>query len=124
MYWKTVGIVLLTSVFAFGCYRFGYSRAQTEGELAMQTFRLEQAQAVIDAQNEVKKVYDQKIQALVASHSAERSQYDERLRQLEQFRGTRRDLETCNSQLSSALGLAVEGERLLNEANGYIESLR
>lgn len=121
---KFLGIAVAVMVLAFLCYRVGYDSAEAKGESALNEFKLQQAQAVIDAQLEAKANYDAKLQAIINSHNAERSVYDQRLRQLEKFRSARRDLETCNSQLSSALGLAVEGERLLNEANGYIESLR
>lgn len=109
--------LFVVAIAAHICYDTGFDHGTAEAEAR-------QADAVKIAQNEVKKGYEKRIQKLTASLERVRNEHSERLRQLEQFRGTRRDLETCNSQLSSALGLAVEGERLLNEANGYIESLR
>ncbi len=120
---KTLGMFLLIVFFAFGCYRIGYNKAETEGELALQTLRLEQAQAIIDAQNEVKNVYEQKMQNLIAAHDDERSAYDERLRQLAKFRSANTDLATCRNQRDRLAELAIRGEQLLRKADSYLEAM-
>lgn len=120
---KTLGMFLLIVFFAFGCYRIGYNKAETEGELALQTLRLEQAQAIIDAQNEVKNVYEQKMQNLIAAHDDERSAYDERLRQLAKFSDAGRDLETCSRERRELAKLAVRSEGLLKRADIYLGTL-
>lgn len=119
---KTLGMFLLIVFFAFGCYRIGYNKAETEGELALQTLRLEQAQAIIDAQNEVKVAYEQKVQNLVAAHDAERSVYDQRMRQLEKFRSVGASLETCTGERDRLAKLAIRGERLLRRAESYLNA--
>ena len=48
----------ITIVLLVGAYLFGYNKAETEGELAIEQLKLAQAQAVLDAQNEVKLQYE------------------------------------------------------------------
>lgn len=122
--WKILGIVTLIVLGGWQCYRIGYNKAFVEGELALQTFKLEQALLIIDAQNEVKVVYEQKMQNLVAAHDAERNVYDERVRQLKQFRSASTDLAACRNQRDRLAELAIRGERLLKRADAYIKTLK
>ena len=112
----------ITIVLLVGAYLFGYNKAETEGELAIEQLKLAQAQAVIDAQNEVKLQYETQIKNLNAALASARSDSANRMRQLNEFRGARTDLATCRRQRDQLSRLAVEGESLLREADAYLGS--
>lgn len=114
----------ITIVLLVGAYLFGYNKAETEGELAIEQLKLAQAQAVIDAQNEVKLQYETQIKNLNAALADARSDSANRLRQLEKFRSASRDMETCTRERNELAGLAVRGEELLRRADAYIEALK
>lgn len=110
-------------VVSWFCYDLGYSKAETEGELAIEQLKLAQAQAVIDAQNKVKVQYEEQIKNLNAALADARSDSAERLRQLEKFRGVSRDMETCTRERNELAGLAVRGEELLKRADAYFGAI-
>ena len=105
------------------CFFFGYDKAETEYLLQIESMKLAQAEAVIKAQNEVRVQYENDIQKLARNLADAERLGDERLRELQAFRDANRDLETCLSDRSELASLAVEGERLLKEADSYLESL-
>lgn len=113
----------ITIVLMIGAYLLGYSKAETEGELAIEQLKLAQAQAVIDAQNKVKVQYEEQIKNLNAARADARSDSADRLRQLEKFRSASRDMETCTRERNELAGLAVRGEKLLNRADAYLGTL-
>lgn len=113
----------ITIVLLIGAYLLGYSKAETEGELAIEQIKLAQAQAVIDAQNKVKVEYEAQIKTLNAALASARSDSANRLRQLEAFRGTSTDLATCRRQRDDLSRLAVRGEELLKRADAYLGAL-
>ena len=123
-----IKIGLLGAVIAwalsFFCYTLGYDKAQAEGNLALEELKLAQAQAVIDAQNEVKLQYETQIKNLNVALAAARSDSADRLRQLETFRRSDTDLATCTRERNELAGLAVRGEELLNRADSYLEALK
>ena len=114
----------ITIVLLIGAYLLGYSKAETEGELAIEQLKLAQAQAVIDAQNKVKVQYEEQIKNLNAALADARNDSANRLRQLEAFRHTDTDLATCRRQRDDLSRLAVRGEELLKRADAYLEALR
>ena len=101
-------------------YYAGYNRAETAGELAIESLKREQAQAVIDAQAKEKVKYEKQISDLVDRLNALGGQYSDRMRELEQFRTSRGDLEACHRQRDDLASLAVRGERLLERALAYL----
>lgn len=101
-------------------YYAGYNRAETAGELAIESLKREQAQAVIDAQAKEKVKYEKQISDLVDRLNALGGQYSDRMRELEQFRTSRGDLEACYRQRDDLASLAVRGERLLERALAYL----
>ena len=101
-------------------YYAGYNRAETAGELAIESLKREQAQAVIDAQAKEKVKYEKQISDLVDRLNALGGQYSDRMRELEQFRTNRGDLEACHRQRDDLASLAVRGERLLERALAYL----
>ena len=101
-------------------YYAGYNRAETAGELAIESLKREQAQAVIDAQAKEKVKYEKQISDLVDRLNALGGQYSDRMRELEQFRANRGDLEACYRQRDDLASLAVRGERLLERALAYL----
>lgn len=101
-------------------YYAGYNRAETAGELAIESLKREQAQAVIDAQAKEKVKYEKQISDLVDRLNALGGQYSDRMRELEQFRTNRGDLEACYRQRDDLASLAVRGERLLERALAYL----
>ncbi len=113
----------ITIVLLIGAYLLGYSKAETEGELAIEQIKLAHAQAVIDAQNKVKVQYEEQIKNLNADLADARSDSANRLRQLEKFRSASRDMETCTRERNELAGLAVRGEELLRRADAYIGAL-
>lgn len=113
----------ITFILLLGAYLLGYNNAETEGELALEELKLAQAQAVIDAQNEVKLEYETQIKNLNTALAAARSDSADRLRQLEAFRRSNTDLATCRRERSELARLAVEGESLLREADAYLGAL-
>ena len=123
MHFKIIGTVAAAVVAIVGAYFFGYSVAETEGELALESLKKANAEAVITAQNEVKKDYEARMQNLMADLERVRSVNVDRMRQLESFRNADRDLEACRRDRSDLAGLAVEAESLLGEADSYLRAL-
>lgn len=101
-------------------YLIGYKHAQTEGERAIEALKLENARAVIEAQEKEKAKYEKAVADLVSRLNGLRSEYDNRLYELDRFRNANTDLEACRRQRSDLAELAVEGEKLLNEASVYL----
>ena len=101
-------------------YTVGYQHAQTEGERAIEALKLESARAVIEAQEKEKAKYEKAVADLVSRLNGLRSEYDNRLYELDRFRNANTDLEACRRQRSDLAELAVEGEKLLNEASVYL----
>ena len=121
---KVIIVFVVTLLLAWFCYDLGYNKARVEGELALEQLKLSQAQAVIDAQNEVKLQYETQIKNLNAALADARSDSANRLRQLETFRHTDTDLATCRRQRDELSRLAVRGEELLKRADAYLEALK
>ena len=113
----------ITFILLLGAYLLGYNNAETEGELALEELKLSQAQAVIDAQNEVKLQYETQIKNLNTALAAARSDSADRLRQLEAFRRSDTDLATCRRERDELSRLAVRGEELLKRADAYLGAL-
>lgn len=109
-------------VAVIGAYFFGYSVAETEGELEIERLKTERAAVVQAAQDEVRKDYEARMQSLMADVERIRNDNVERLRQLEQFRNAGRDLDTCRRERSELAGLAVRGESLLKRADAYFRA--
>lgn len=122
MNFKIIGTVAAAVVAIVGAYFFGYSVAETEGELALESLKKANAEAVITAQNEVKKDYEARMQNLMADLERVRSDNAQRLRQLEAFRNANRDLEACRRDRSDLAGLAIRGEELLGQADSYLRA--
>ena len=104
-----------------GIYMAGYYRAETEGELALEELKNQHALAIIDAQKKEKAKYEESIESLTASLKRLRGEHDDRLHELQSFRARATDMDSCIRQRSNLAELAVEGERLLNEASVYLE---
>ncbi len=113
----------ITFILLLSAYLLGYNNAETEGDLALEQLKLTQAQAVIDAQNEVKLQYETQIKNLNTALAAARSDSADRLRQLETFRRSNTDLATCRRERSELARLAVRGEELLKRADAYLGAL-
>ena len=104
-------------------YDTGYEKAQTEGELAIEQLKLAQAQEIIKAQNKVKVEYNEKVETLNANLANARKLNAERLRQLQKFTSTSRDLETCTRERRELGELAIRGEDLLYRADSYLRAI-
>ena len=113
----------ITFILLLSAYLLGYNNAETEGDLALEQLKLTQAQAVIDAQNEVKLQYETQIKNLNTALAAARSDSADRLLQLETFRRSNTDLATCRSERDELSRLAVRGEELLKRADAYLGAL-
>lgn len=89
---------------------------------SFEKFKNEQLQAVIDSHKAEVKKYEETIAILDSDLSDSRALASERLRQLEQWKlryGAKS--EACNA--SAILGLAIEGENLLGEADAMLRAL-
>lgn len=116
--------LILVLILTVSAYFFGFSNARTEGELAIEQLKLVHTREIIEAQNEVKVQYNEKIQTLNDDLSSVRKLNANRLRQLEKFSTTSRDLETCSSERRELAELAVRGEELLFKADAYIRAMK
>lgn len=119
---ETKIIIIGAAIAVIGAYFFGYSVAETEGELALESLKKENAEAVITAQEKVRKDYETRIKNLSADLERVRSDNADRMRQLEQFRDADRDLAACRRDRGGLAELAVEAESLLGEADGYLRA--
>lgn len=122
--WKNIAAIAVALIVCLVSFSMGYGRAQTEGELEIERLKLAQADEIINAQNNVRMQYDEKIETLVADLASARDLNDKRVRQLESFRNADRDLAACSRDRRDLAELAVRGERLLKDAESYIRALR
>lgn len=120
-----VGVIcaLVAWVVAWICYDLGYTKAKTEGELALEQLKLAQAQSIIDAQSKVKSEYEMQIQNLNAALASARNDNANRMQQLERFRHANRDLEACRRDLNDVSAVAVGLESVALRADGYLGAL-
>ena len=108
----------------WGAYDKGYEQAETEATLKIESMKLDHANLIIEAQNKEKERYEQKEKDLVARYDADRKHYVDRMRQLESKLKARSDCQTITSERNRSVKLAIEGERLLKEADRIIEALK
>lgn len=106
-----------------GAYWFGYSRASTEGLLALEELKRANAEAVVKAQEKVRGEYEETIKALSLDLASANDLNRKRLRELDAFRSADGDLAACRRERGDLAELAVEGEQLLREADGYLKAL-
>lgn len=111
----------LIAVIVVAIYLFGYKRAETEGELAVETLKREHAQAIVDAQLKEKAKYEEEIATLLDRLNSLGAEHADRLLELERFRNSRGSLEACYRQRNDLASLAVRGEQLLKRSLTYLE---
>lgn len=111
------GCVLAVGIALYGIYSWGYSVAEAEAELAMETLKTEKAMAILKAQEEEKVKYEKRIQDLVADIERLRANDAEWLLKQDAFIGAERTLDACMRERSELTRLAVEGRKLLDEAS-------
>ncbi len=110
--------ILATGWFAYNyCYDKGY-------EAAMTKFTIEKQAAEKAAQAKAKEMYEKQIAQLTDDLAHARELNANRMRQLERFNNTNRDLEACTRDRRDLAELAVRGEQLLKDAESYIRALR
>ena len=80
-----------------------------------------QKEVIIKAQTEAKEKYDAKVEALTRELESVRTNADNRVRELEARRNAKPRDPACHED--DALRLAVEGEKLLKEADSYLKAL-
>lgn len=80
-----------------------------------------QKDAIIKAQKDAREKYSAEVEALNRDLESLRAQSDDRMRELEAYRNRKPSNPACHED--DALRLAVEGEKLLKEANSYLETL-
>ena len=112
------GLIALAVV---AVYLTGYRKAETEGELVLESLKLEHAKAIIEAQENEKAKYEETVKGLVAALNELQLKHNDRVRELENFRASATDLDTCHRQRSDLAELAVRGEELLHEASIYLD---
>ena len=110
----------LISIAVSVIYYAGYERAETKGELAIESIKRSHAQAIVDAQLKEQQKYEQQIADLVSKLNALGTEHADRMFELEQFRSSRGSLEACYRQRDDLAELAVRGERLLKRAVTYL----
>lgn len=120
-----IGAVVGALALAVGAYFFGYSNARTKGELAIETMKKENAEAIVTAQQEVKKDYEKRMQALQSELARVRNSTDKRVRELERFKASAStDLATCNDLRNRLATTAVGLEEVADRAISMLESCR
>ena len=119
---KTLCIALAVLVCCGLCYFWGYRNAEIEGELILEQYKTAQADQNKAIQERVRIEYEKKLETLNADLERVRNDNVERVRQLEAYSKRERSLETCSRDLSAVSVLAIEGERLLKEADGYLRA--
>lgn len=107
-----------------GAYYFGYSVAETKGELAITQLKESIYEQHRLEQESVRLEYEKKTKELVANYNSDINRYAFRLRQLESKLKATGDLESVRGERDRCLALAVRGERLLRRADGFIEALK
>ena len=119
---KTLAIALAVLVCCGLCYFWGYRTAETKGALELEQYKTAQANANKVIQEQIRIEYEKKIETLNADFERLRDDNNKRVRQLQAYRERERNLETCSRDLDTVTELAVEGERLLKEADGYLRA--
>ena len=119
---KYVAVVVAILSVCWLAYSSGYDKAKTEGELALEQYKAAQADQNKAIQEQVRIEYEKKLETLNADLERVRNDNVERVRQLEAYSKRERSLETCSRDLSAVSVLAIEGERLLKEADGYLRA--
>lgn len=110
-------IVLLVGL----VYWTGYRHAESEGEALLESLKVQHAQAIIDAQNKEQKKYEETIKSLTSALDRARTERDSRMHELENFRASATDNETCRRQRSRLARVAVGLEDVAKRAVLYIE---
>lgn len=118
-----LGAIVGAIALAVGAYFFGYSNAETKGELALESLKKAQAEAIVAAQQEVKKDYERRMQTLAADLERVRSDNANRVQQLAKFRATRRDLQTCHDERNRLATIAVGLEEVADRAITRLEAM-
>ena len=118
LYAFLVGVALIVS------YAMGHSVATTEADLEMARYKLDLAESMKASLLKEKEKYALKEQTLIDSFKRDRQHYDARVRQLERKLSARADCKEIARERDGGFELAVEGERLLLEAQRIVESLR
>lgn len=121
---KTLAIALAVIVCCGLCYVWGYRTAETKCALEFEQYKTAQTDANKVIQEQIRIEYEKKIETLNANFERLRDDNNKRMRQLQAYRERERNLETCSRDLDTVTELAVEGERLLKEADGFIEALQ
>lgn len=119
---KYVAVVVAILSVYWLAYSSGYDKAKTEGELALEQYKAAQADQNKAIQKQVRIEYEKKLETLNADLERVRNDNIERVRQLEAYSKREQSLETCSRDLSAVSVLAIEGERLLKEADGYLRA--
>lgn len=102
-------------------YLIGYKHAESEGELAIEELKLNHALAILAAQKEEKAKYEESIKSLTSSLERLRTEHNDRLHELQNFRARATDHETCTRQRADLARVAVELERVASRALTYLE---
>lgn len=105
-------------------YLAGYKHAESEGEAVLESLKVQHAQAIIAAQKEEKAKYEESIKSLTSSLERLRTEHNDRLHELKNFRERATDHDTCNRQRSDLARIAVELERVADRAIVYLEGGR
>lgn len=115
--------ITFLSAIAIGivCFGLGFQLGSDRISLQFEAYKLEQTQAVLEAQRIEKEKYDEAIKALDADLSAARDIASERLRQLNAYRERASGAQACDC--GRTISLAIRGEELLRRADGYLRAL-
>lgn len=116
-------LVLAVAILAAGW--FGYNYCYDKGyDAAMTKIAIEKQAAEKAAQAKAKETYEKQIAQLTDDLARARELNANRMRQIERFNNTNRDLAACTRDRRDLAELAVRGEQLLKDAESYIRALR
>lgn len=105
-------------------YLFGYSTAETKGELKLEQYKTELTEAATAAQNAIKADYEKRLQNLNADLNSIRDNNNKRLRELEQYKRRAVNMDTCNRERERLARAAIGLENVAERAVGYLEQCR
>lgn len=117
-------VFLILGIGAYFCYEAGYEKAEDKYKLEMSDLGRKHDKAIIEAQEKEKEKYAKELKESIKRANDLERNYADRLRQLQNKLRSQGNLESFSREREDCLRLAIEGEKLLNEANDIIESLR
>ena len=124
MIWKNSFIVVALIGLCLSTYLTGYSSAEKKYKIILLERDNEHKALLLETQKQERLKYEQKMEKTLVEYRSNINAHAQRMRQLERKLESRGDLDSVYCERDGALQLAVEGEKLLKEADRIINSMR